>query len=195
MKTNEYYEKDFIVTAKEKTGRSIQEWMDVLQPKGLVKQKEVLDWLKKDQQISHMNANFIAGIFLNKGKPVFDSKALFEAHFEEKEDKRMLYVAIESLVKKTFDTVQIVPTKGYISFRNKKEFAVAKINKTQIRVGLDLSGEPFTEYTQKAKSLGTMPRISHMVEVYNEDQVNDQLKEVLIKSNGIVNQILGKQKK
>ena len=187
MKTSEEYEKEFIVEAKEKTGQSLEEWMKTIETMGFVKQKEVLDWLKKDQGINHINANFIAGIFMNGGKPVFDSKTLFETHFEGKEDKRVLYASIENLVKKTFDSVQIVPTKGYISFRGKKEFAVAKINKAQIRVGLDLSQEPFTDYIQKAKSLGTMPRISHMVEINEANDVNDRLKEILVKANEIVN--------
>ena len=91
------------------------------------------------------------------------------------------------MVQSTFKSCQIVPTKGYISFRNEKEFAVAKINKKNIRVGLDLSGEDFTDYTQKAKSLGTMPRISHMVEVHTSADINDQLKTSLVKANKIVN--------
>ncbi len=187
MKTNEDYEKEFISAAKEKTGHSVSEWMIIIQPKGFAKQKEVMDWLKTDQGINHMNANLIAGIFLNGGKPVFDPKVLFETHFEGKEDKRLLYTAIEYLVKNTFESAQVVPTKGYISFRNEKEFAVAKINKSQIRVGLDLSGEPFTDYTQKTKSLGAMPRISHMIEVYEAAEVNDRLKAALLKANEIVN--------
>ncbi len=187
MKTNEDYEKEFIAGAKEKTGKSVQEWIKALEPKGFAKQKEALDWLKADQGVNHMNANFIAGMFFNNGKPVFDSKVLFEKHFEGKEDKRPLYTAIEDLVKNTFETAQVVPTKGYISFRNEKEFAVVKINKSQIRVGLDLSGEPFTDYTQKIKSLGAMLRISHMVEVYEAAEVNDRLKAVLLKANEIVN--------
>lgn len=187
MKTSEEYEKEFIAEAKEKTGQSIEEWMKTLEPKGFAKQNEILNWLKADQGINHMNANMIAGIFMNGGKPVFGSAVLFEAHFNGKEDKRDLYTAVEDLVKSNFTGVQVVPTKGYISFRNEKEFAVAKINKSNIRVGMDLSGEAFTDYTQKAKSLGTMPRISHMIEVIEPGEINDQLKDALIRANEIVN--------
>jgi len=52
---------------------------------------------------------------------------------------------------------------------------------------MDLSGEEFKDYTQKAKSLGTMPRISHMVEVIESAEVNDQLKDALMRADDIVN--------
>ncbi|MEO9803228.1 MAG: DUF5655 domain-containing protein [Reichenbachiella sp.] len=188
MKTNEEYEKEFIDTAKEKTGHTVEEWMAILKSENPSKMKQALDWLKSEKEIGHMHATFIAAIYLNNGLPVYDSKVLFESHFQDNEDKRPIYHKIESLALAEFHNMQIVPTKGYISFRNDKEFAVVKVNKKQLRVGLDLADRPFDNYVQKAKNLGTMPRISHMVEVYEESEVNDKLKAKMIEANQIVNQ-------
>ena len=187
MKTNEELEKEFINSSKEKTGKSIEEWMNFLTPTELTKSKETLDYLKKEVGLNHMQANFISGIFLNGGKPVFDSTALFNMHFDKFPHQRQMYEAIETLVKRTVPSVQVVPTKGYISFRNEKEFAVAKINKTNIRIGMDLGDKPFDDYTQKAKSLGTMPRIAHMIEVSETSQVNDDIVPFLNAANTHVN--------
>lgn len=188
MKTNEEYEKEFIAEAKEKTGHTIEQWMKILKSSKSTKMKDALNWLKSEKGITHMHATYIAAIYFNNGKPVYDSKSLFESHFEKREDKRAIYEKLESLVRSACPDMQVVPAKGYISFRNGKEFAVAKINKSNIRVGLDLGDLPFNEYTQKAKSLGTMPRISHMVEVFEANDINQELKQRLIEANKHVNQ-------
>ena len=187
MKTNEEYEREFIAECKEKTGKTIEEWMVYLKPKGLTKPKETLDYLKSEEKLNHLISTFVSGIFLNGGKPVFDSKILFASHFENLPDQRKLYDAIEALIKSHIPNVQVVPTKGYISFRSEKEFAVTKINKTNIRIGMDLGDRPFDNYVEKAKSLGAMPRISHMVEVNTLDQVNDKLVPLLVEANKRVN--------
>lgn len=187
MKTSEELEKEFIAACKEKTGKSLEEWMTLLTPKGFTKLKEAVDYLKQDEGISHMNATFIGGIAINGGKPVYDSSVLFNAHFEKFPDKREMYNKLEGIVKATFPQVQVVPTKGYISFRNTKEFAVVKINKGNIRIGMDLGDRPFDGHIEKAKSLGTMPRISHMVEVTSIDQIDDKLTPLLTEADAHVN--------
>ncbi|MTI21313.1 DUF4287 domain-containing protein [Fulvivirga sp. RKSG066] len=187
MKTAFQLEKEFVATVNEKTGQSLEKWMSELENKDFKKMKEAVDYLKKEREINHMNATFIAGIYLNDGELVNDPKSLLKKHFVGKEDKQELYKQIEQAVSSAFKTVQVVPTKGYISFRNPKEFAVAKINKKEIRVGLDLGEQEFDAYTQKAKSLGTMPRISHMVEITTPEEVNEKLKSSLAKANQIVN--------
>lgn len=187
MKTSEELEKEFIAACKEKTGKSLEEWMSYLTPKGFTKLKETVDYLKQEEGINHMNATFLGGIAINGGKPVYDSSVLFNAHFEKFPDKREMYDKLEGMVEKGFPGVQVVPTKGYISFRNTKEFAVAKINKGNIRIGMDLDERPFDDHVEKAKSLGTMPRISHMVEVISIDQINDSLMPLLTEANHHVN--------
>ena len=68
MKTSEDFEREFIQACEEKTGRSLEAWMKLLKETSLSKQKEITDYLKNDHGVSHMNAGFIAGIFLNNGK-------------------------------------------------------------------------------------------------------------------------------
>jgi hypothetical protein len=49
------------------------------------------------------------------------------------------------------------------------------LTKQAIRVGLDLGETPFDGYLQKAKSLGAMPNLTHMVEISDPGQVDDRL--------------------
>ena len=68
-----------------------------------------------------------------------------------------------------------IPTKAYISIEAKRCFACATLTKNAIRVGLDLGDLPFDTYVQKARSLGAMPNLTHMVEIAAPADVNDQL--------------------
>jgi hypothetical protein len=54
-------------------------------------------------------------------------------------------------------------------------FGCATLTKTLIRVGLDLGDEPFGDYVQKAKSLGAMPNVTHMIEVTQAGEVDARL--------------------
>ena len=62
-KTPTEFEQEFIQTAKEKTGKSLEEWLAVVKPTGYTKQMEILNWLKKEHRLNHMQAQFVAGIF------------------------------------------------------------------------------------------------------------------------------------
>ena len=187
MKTSEDFEREFIADCEGQTGKSLATWMDLLKATGLTKQKELLGHVKAEYGLNHMQSNFLAGIYLNGGKPVFDTAALFNAHFEKYPHQREIYDALEAIVKAHVPTVKVVGTKGYISFRNEKEFAVARINKGNVCIGMDLGDRPFDDVVQKAKSLGAMPRISHMVQVTTAGEVTEALAPLLVEANGRVN--------
>ena len=71
MKTSGDFEKEFLDSIKEKTGNDLNGWMKIIRTTDLKKMKETVDWLKKEKGINHMQATFLAGIFLNDGKPVY----------------------------------------------------------------------------------------------------------------------------
>jgi predicted transport protein len=62
-----------------------------------------------------------------------------------------------------FQGTQLIPKKTYLSFTAVREFAAINVKPKEIRLGLDLGEEPFTEVLQKSKLIGPMPRISHMI--------------------------------
>ena len=79
------------------------------------------------------------------------------------------------MIRRSLPQAKLLPTKTYISIDAERCFATVKINPKNIRVGLDLGDRPFDDYVQKAKSLGAMPRISHMVEITSREQVDERL--------------------
>ncbi|MBA3868392.1 MAG: DUF4287 domain-containing protein [Anaerolineae bacterium] len=174
-KESERLEREFIATAREKTGKDVAEWMQVIGGSGESKPNAILNWLKQTHNLNHMQSNFLSGIYLNDGKPVFDHKVLFAKLFEGKQPLLNVYKPLEQAIHKQLPDVLFIPTKTYISIEAKRCFACATLTKNMIRVGLDLADRPFDEYVQKARSLGAMPNLTHMVEITSAVDVTAEL--------------------
>jgi hypothetical protein len=174
-KDSQRLEQGFIATVQDKTGKSLSVWMAVIGQSGLDKPNAILKWLKENHQLNHLQANFLSGIYLNDGEPMFNHEKLFEKLFADKAHLLPLYESLQQAIAGQLKDAEFIPTKAYVSIEAKRCFACAILTKNNIRVGLDLGDLPFDEYTQKAKSLGAMPNLTHMVEISEPSQVNEQL--------------------
>ena len=163
-KTSGEIEKEFIDTAKIQTGKSLKEWLALLKASGIEKRNDLLEWLKKGHGLNHLHAQLITGIHLNKGNPVYiDENALLENQFLKCPQMRPLFDELAEKITSSFQGTQLIPKKTYLSFTAVREFAAMNIKPKEIRLGLDLGEEPFTDTLQKSKLTGPMPRISHML--------------------------------
>lgn len=172
---NQRLEQEFIASAKDKTGKDVPQWLAVVKGSGLDKPNAIIKWLKEDHKLNHAQATFLAGIYLNGGQAVYDYERLFANLFNGKDSLLPTYRELEKRIKAVMPDADCVPTKTYISIEGKKIFACATLTSKNIRVGLDLGDKPFDGYVQKAKSLGAMPNLTHMVEVNQVGDVTDQL--------------------
>jgi len=167
-------EQQFIATAKDETGHSIKEWMDIVESAGLApKNQTILKHLKANHDLNHMQANFIASIFLNDGQPVFDYEVLFAKLTDGKDHLLPIYNALKEQVVSRYDDVVFIPTKAYISIEGEKIFACTKFTAKSIRYGLDLGDMPIDGIVEKAKGLGAMPNLTHMIELKSVDDITD----------------------
>ncbi|MEO1286674.1 MAG: DUF5655 domain-containing protein [Chloroflexota bacterium] len=172
-------EQEFIATAQEKTGHSVPEWMVIIEEANLdPKPNTILKHLKANHDLNHMQANYLSGIYLNDGQPVFNYEVLFEKLFDKREQWRDLYNTLETTVIGMFEDVVFVPTKAYVSIEGEKIFGCAKLTAKGIRYGLDLGEMPFAGRVQKAKGLGAMPNITHMIELQSADEIDNELREL-----------------
>lgn len=182
-KTSGEFEKEFVQTAKEKTGRSLEQWLPVVKASGLTKQMEITNWLKAEHKMNHMQATLLAGLYLNNGKPVYQNEtSLLDNQFLKCEAMRPLYDAISEKILATFADTQLIPKKTYLSYTATREFAAINIKPKEIRLGMDLGDMPFTETVQKTKLTGPMPRISHMVVITDIKQFDKKLTDLLQQS-------------
>lgn len=169
-------ELEFIATAKAETGHSIEEWMTILDEAGIEpKQNTLIKYIKSDHGLNHMQANLIAGIYRNDGEPVFNYEKMFAALFDGNEQWRPVYENLKAEVDTMFDDVVFIPTKSYISVEGERVFGCVKFTKKAIRYGLDLGDTPFEGRIQKAKGLGAMPNISHMIELGSAEAIDNEV--------------------
>lgn len=182
-KTSGELETEFIETAKDKTGKTLQEWLTLVKSSGIQKQNDILQWLKKGHGLNHMQAQFVAGMYLNNGNPVYgNERALLENQFVKCPDMRLLFDAVSEKIISEFQGTQLIPKKTYLSFTAVREFAAINIKPKEIRLGLDLGDEPFTEELQKSKLTGPMPRISHMIIMTDVKQFDNKTKQLILQS-------------
>ena len=168
-------EQAFLSSLADDTGADLAAWMQTLESSGLQKNNEIVKWLKSEQDFNHMQASMLAGIFLNGGEPVFHYPTLFSKLFAGKQQQRPLYDSIATELQAALPGILFIPTKTYVSLEDERVFGCAKINKTNIRVGLDLGAEPFGDYLRKGVGLGAMPNITHMIELKDAAQIDDRL--------------------
>lgn len=179
-KTSGEFEQEFIQTAKEKTGRTLEQWLPVVKRSGLSKQMEITNWLKAEYKMNHLQASLLAGLYLNDGKPVYQNESsLLENQFAKCEDMRLLFDAVSEKILSIFPDAQLISKKTYLSYTATREFAAINIKTKEIRLGMDLGDIAFTEALQKSKLTGPMPRISHMIVITDTRQFDKKLIEYL----------------
>ncbi len=172
---------EFIATAEEKTGHSVAEWMTIIENSGVEpKTNTLIKHLKSAYGLNHLQASHLVGIYLNDGQPVYNYEVLFGKLFAGKNEKWLpLYQALEQMVQEQFDDVVCIPTKAYISIEGQKVFGCAKLTSKALRLGLDLGDMPMTGRVEKAKGLGAMPNISHMVELTSEADLDAEVQTLM----------------
>ena len=163
-KTSGEFEQEFIQSAKEKTGKSLEQWLPVVKASGLTKHMEITNWLKSSHELNHMLASLLAGLYLNHGMPVYQNESsLLDNQFIKSEQMRPLFEVVSRKIMSLFPDAQLIPKKTYLSFTATREFAAINIKPKEIRLGVDLGDQAFDDTLQKSKLTGPMPRISHMV--------------------------------
>jgi hypothetical protein len=169
------YEREFIAEAKQRTGRTVEEWMNLIKASGTAKHAEIRTWLKAEHKLDHMQATFLTFIFENGGKPAFEAGDLRDTLFAGREKARELTDALEASLTEAYPSIEFVPKKTYVSINGEKVMGCATPIKDGLRFGLDLGDMPFEGRVQKAKSLGAMPNVTHMIELRDPGEIDAEV--------------------
>lgn len=126
------------------TGKSLDEWIQLVQAQAFSKHGEVLQFLKSTHGLTHGFANLIA----HKAKgsdagSAEDPTSLIDQQYAGKEHLRPLYDALLAHILTFGEDIEIAPKNAYVSLRRKKQFALLHpATKTRFEVGLNLKGHP-----------------------------------------------------
>jgi len=126
---------------KAKTGKSLEDWVKIVQASGLGTHGEQMKLLKADHGIGHGHANMICQAA--KGRFEADPDDMLADQYKGKEALRPVYDALEAYARTLGGDVEISPKKTSVAFRRSKNFAVVTpATKSRIDLGLNLKGMP-----------------------------------------------------
>jgi len=156
----------------EKTGKSLEEWFDILKERSFSKHSEAVKYLKTEHQVTHGFANTIVSLSKDKGAPESD---LVSEQYKGKEALFPIYEKLIAYVKTLGEDVTITPKKGSVSIIRKRQFILIKpATKTRIDLGFKLKDKPVTERLENSGPFGTM--CTHRVRLTEVSDIDDQLK-------------------
>lgn len=175
MATPEEMLQTMIGNMPEKTGKSLEEWHQLLRQTGLEKHGELMKILKGDHGVSHGFANTIAQLYLKPELlgPKTDSEDTLDSELlKGKEDISEVFQKAKSMFEAIKGDVEFAYKKTYISLRTpKKQFALLQPStKTRVDIGLNLKGVEPEGLVEAAGSWNTM--VSHRIKVSNTDELN-----------------------
>ncbi|MGO4691274.1 DUF4287 domain-containing protein [Glaciibacter sp. 2TAF33] len=153
------------------TGRSLDEWFDVLAATGLDSHTALMNYLKQERGISHGFAN---GIVLQYRSRATDQSAdaLVDTQLSgPKSGLRPIYDALVEAAVSFGSDVEVAPKKASVSLRRHKQFALIEAPSAgRIQLGVNLPGLSPTDRLLPAGGM-----CSHKVSLASVDDMDGQV--------------------
>lgn len=164
-----------IANMKEKTGKTLPQWVKLAKASKLEKHGAIVKLLKTDHSMTHGFANLVAHETLQSAASSSSAGDLLAGQYGgAKSDLRPIYDALIAKVGKFGKDVEIAPKKAYVSLRRGKQFAIIQPStKTRVDVGINLKGAKPTERLEASGSFNAM--VSHRVRVSTISEVDKEL--------------------
>ncbi|MEP5612789.1 MAG: DUF5655 domain-containing protein [Cyclobacteriaceae bacterium] len=158
----------------EKTGKSLEHWIDVVRKTGLEKHKAIMDYLKAEHGFSHGFANFVAHKSKKSDAASNDGDELLSNQYKGKDELKPIFDLLVAEIEKFGSDVIKTPKKDSLSLIRKRQFALIKpATKTRIDLGLKLKGKTTTDRLGDSGPFGAM--CTHRVQLTEVNQVDQEL--------------------
>ena len=179
----------WIAELKQKTGRSLEEWLKFIKKEGPATEAARRDWLKQQHGLGTNSAWWLAERSLGKGEEMGDADAYLKAaekYVDEmfagkKEHLRSLYDALLKLGLSMGKDAKACPCQTIVPLYRNHVFAQIKpTTQTRIDFGLALGG---TKKTPKrlidTGGFAKKDRITHRFEITSLKDIDDEVKKWL----------------
>lgn len=174
MATPEQAVATMVANLKEKTGKSLEDWVRVAQSTKLAKHGEIVKHLKAEHGLGHGYANLIALTALKPAGADEGDDLVTAQYAGAKSGLKPLYDRLIAAVEKFGDDVEISPKKTYVSLRRSKQFALIQPSTaTRLDVGINLKGVKPAGRLEASGSFNAM--VSHRVRVEESADVDAEL--------------------
>ena len=171
-----------IANLKDKTGKTLEQWIAIAEKSKLSKHGEIVKHLKADHGMTHGFANLVAHKTLKSDAGSAGNVGdLVAAQYAG--NKATLMPIYDALIKaaKRCGPIEVAPKKAYVSLRRSKQFAIIQPStKTRVDLGLNLKGEAAKGRLEKSGSFNAM--VSHRVRLENAADVDKEVQAWLKKA-------------
>lgn len=167
-----------------KTGRSLEQWADLVKRQGPADRAERIKWLKAENGFGTNAAWWIADYAANQatwdGDPAAylkQAQVYVDGMFGKgKEWQRPLFEAIYTEVRKLGKDVKVCPCKTMIAFYRRREFAHIKpATKTRLELAFALEGVPFKGRLKRNPRTNDKDRHHHLVELSDLAEIDGEV--------------------
>jgi hypothetical protein len=180
----------WIATLKEKTGRSLEEWLALIDKQGPKESKACREWLKSKHKLGTNSVNWLAERAGGGGREEDDPEAYLKSAVEyveaqyagAKSTLRPVYDQLLTLGKSVADDVKACPCKTMVPFYRNHVFAQVKPStNTRIDLGLALAHHKgkLPKRLIDTGGLAKKDRITHRVEIKSVSEIDDEVKQWL----------------
>ena len=155
-------------------GHSVEEWRALIAASGRQRHGEIVTWLKSEHGLAHGAANRLALVALaGDAAAATPAAAVDELYGGSRAGLLPIHRRLTDTIDSLGDDVEVLPKKGYLSLRRRKQFAMIKPAAKHVDLGLILPGEPETERLESAATFNAL--FTHRVRVRSEADVDGQL--------------------
>ncbi len=165
-----------LANVKEKTGKTLPQWLKLTKASKLEKHGQIVKMLKTDHQVTHGFANLIAHEALQSGAAHADSTDLVAAQYSGKKVAlQPIYDELLKVITKLGKDVELAPKKAYVSLRRNKQFGLIQPSTaTRVDLGLNLKGTEPTDRLEASGSFNSM--CTHRVRLSSPKDVDAKVK-------------------
>jgi predicted transport protein len=156
------------------TGKSIEQWIEIVQSEKFTKHGEILKFLKEKHGLTHGFANLIA--HKSKGSDAGSAEnpnELIQKQYQGKEHFKPFYEKLLSKILTFGSDIEVAPKNTYVSLRRKKQFVILNpATKTRFEVGLNLKGVVPTERLEAEKPNAMC---THKININDINDIDDEV--------------------
>ncbi|WP_299079945.1 DUF5655 domain-containing protein [uncultured Paraglaciecola sp.] len=158
----------------EKTGKTLDQWKQLLSQQPFSKHGEYMTFLKKEHGITHGFANFITLKFREADAGSADADDLIVNQYTGKENLKPIFDKLIHAISSFGTEVEIAPKKSSVSLRVKRQFALIQPStKKRIDLGLKFNDKPHSGRLDTSGPFGSM--CTHRVQITELTQIDDEL--------------------
>ena len=176
-----------LAALKQKTGRTLEEWIKFVQKEGPATEKERHAWLKAEHGLGMNYAGWIAEHSVGKGDDgnpetyLKQAKEFVESMYSgAKEPLRPIYDELLALGRSLGNDVKVCPCKTIVPLYRKHVFAQIKpTTRTRIDLGLALKNTKVPKRLIDTGGLAKKDRITHRIEITSLKDIDAEVKKWL----------------